>query len=154
MEELRVVREAVRGKVRECKALASELNMYHSQVNEYKYEIERVNRELQDLKKKYYESRKNRVAIPALTSALAASSAAASHLGTAAWRTAVTPRAAIGKDRADAHAGNPALRSHPGQGPRFSGGGFNMSTGPNGPPGAATAQVAQEPGGEDGVPVQ
>ncbi|KAJ3145612.1 hypothetical protein HDU89_006976 [Geranomyces variabilis] len=154
MEELRVVREAVRGKVRECKALASELNMYHSQVNEYKYEIERVNRELQDLKKKYYESRKNRVAIPALTSALAASSAAASHLGTAAWRTAVTPRAAIGKDRADAHAGNPALRSHAGQGPRFSGGGFNMSTGPSGPPGAATAQAAQEPGGEDGVPVQ
>ncbi|KAJ3004461.1 hypothetical protein HKX48_001205, partial [Thoreauomyces humboldtii] len=60
VEELRVVREAVRGKVRECKALASELNMYHSQVNEYKYEIERVNRELQDLKKKYYETRKNR----------------------------------------------------------------------------------------------
>ncbi|KAI8819407.1 uncharacterized protein EV422DRAFT_111653 [Fimicolochytrium jonesii] len=60
MEELRVVREAVRSKVKECKALASELNMYHSQVNEYKYEIERVNRELQELKKKYYESRRKR----------------------------------------------------------------------------------------------
>ncbi|KAJ3153423.1 hypothetical protein HDU86_005253 [Geranomyces michiganensis] len=154
MEELRVVREAVRGKVRECKALASELNMYHSQVNEYKYEIERVNRELQDLKKKYYESRKNRVAIPALTSALTASSAAASHLGTAAWRTAVTPRTMMGKDRTDAHAGNPALRPHPGQGPRFSGGGFNMSTGPSGPPGAATVQSPPQPGGEESVPVQ
>jgi uncharacterized coiled-coil DUF342 family protein len=32
--------------------------MYHSQVNEYKYEIERLNRELQDLKSKYYQLRK------------------------------------------------------------------------------------------------
>lgn len=32
--------------------------MYHSQVNEYKYEIERVTKELQDLKKKYYEQKK------------------------------------------------------------------------------------------------
>ena len=40
------------------KALASELNMYHSQVNEYKYEIERLNREFQDFKKKYYQLRK------------------------------------------------------------------------------------------------
>ena len=32
--------------------------MYHSQVNEYKYEIERVNREMQDLKSKYYQLRK------------------------------------------------------------------------------------------------
>ncbi|TPX72728.1 hypothetical protein SpCBS45565_g00036 [Spizellomyces sp. 'palustris'] len=57
-EELRVVREAVRTKVRESKALASELNMYHSQVNEYKYQIEVLNRNLQDLKKKYYETKK------------------------------------------------------------------------------------------------
>ena len=32
--------------------------MYHSQVNEYKYEIDRVNREMQDLKSKYYQLRK------------------------------------------------------------------------------------------------
>jgi hypothetical protein len=32
--------------------------MYHSQVNEYKYEIERLTKELQDLKKKYYEQKK------------------------------------------------------------------------------------------------
>lgn len=58
LEELRVVKEAVKVKIRESKALASELNMYHSQVNEYKYEIERLNREIQDLKKKYFEQRK------------------------------------------------------------------------------------------------
>lgn len=32
--------------------------MYHSQVNEFKYEIERLNRDLQDMKKKYYRLRK------------------------------------------------------------------------------------------------
>ncbi|KAJ3109632.1 hypothetical protein HDU97_003106 [Phlyctochytrium planicorne] len=58
VEELRVVKEAVKTKVRECKSLASELNMYHSQVNEYKYEIERLNRDLQTLKKKYFEQKK------------------------------------------------------------------------------------------------
>jgi hypothetical protein len=35
--------------------------MYHSQVNEYKYEIERLNREIQDLKKKYFEQRKKQM---------------------------------------------------------------------------------------------
>ncbi|KAJ3110221.1 hypothetical protein HDU96_006786 [Phlyctochytrium bullatum] len=58
VEELRIVKEAVKAKVRECKSLASELNMYHSQVNEYKYEIERLNRDLQTLKKKYFEQKK------------------------------------------------------------------------------------------------
>lgn len=68
VEELRVVKEAVKVKIRESKvssfenlnwqALASELNMYHSQVNEYKYEIERLNREIQELKKKYFDQRK------------------------------------------------------------------------------------------------
>ena len=40
------------------KALASELNMCQAQVNEYRYENERVNRELQDVKKKYYQQRR------------------------------------------------------------------------------------------------
>ncbi|KAI9328553.1 hypothetical protein BDR26DRAFT_54242 [Obelidium mucronatum] len=58
VEELRVVKDAVRVKMRECKALASELNMYHSQVNEYKFEIDRLTRDQQELKKKYYEQKK------------------------------------------------------------------------------------------------
>jgi predicted RNase H-like nuclease (RuvC/YqgF family) len=32
--------------------------MYNSQVNEYKYDIEKLNRELQDVKNKYFQSRK------------------------------------------------------------------------------------------------
>lgn len=39
-------------------SMASELNMYESQVSEYKYEIERLARELQDVKKKYYMQKK------------------------------------------------------------------------------------------------
>ncbi len=31
--------------------MAAELNMYQAQVNEYKYEIERITRELQDTKR-------------------------------------------------------------------------------------------------------
>ena len=38
--------------------MASELNMYESQVNEYKYEIERLARELQEVKKKYFMQKK------------------------------------------------------------------------------------------------
>lgn len=38
--------------------MVSELNMYESQVGEYKYEIERLARELQDVKKKYFMQKK------------------------------------------------------------------------------------------------
>ena len=40
------------------KAMASELNMYQAQVNEYKYEIERLVRELGDMKRKFFESKR------------------------------------------------------------------------------------------------
>jgi len=40
------------------KAMAAELNMYQAQVNEYKFEIERLTRELQDVKKKYFEQKR------------------------------------------------------------------------------------------------
>jgi hypothetical protein len=32
--------------------------MYQAQVNEYKFEIDRVTRDMQDLKKKYFEQKK------------------------------------------------------------------------------------------------
>lgn len=38
--------------------MASELNMYQAQVAEYKYEIERLTKELAALKTKYFESKK------------------------------------------------------------------------------------------------
>ena len=54
----------------QMKAMASELNMYQAQVNEYKYEIEKLNRELQDLKKKYYsQNRKEQLNLDVATGA-------------------------------------------------------------------------------------
>ncbi|KAJ3186704.1 hypothetical protein HDU85_007524 [Gaertneriomyces sp. JEL0708] len=114
LEELRVLREACRAKGREAKALASELNMYHSQINEYKYEIERLNRDLQDLKRKYYESRKKNL-----------NSQKSHRVQTSSAESSYTYSVADGLKRAD------GIQPHPPPGPRFSGGGFNMSSGPH-----------------------
>jgi hypothetical protein len=38
--------------------MASELNMYETQIGEYKYEIERLGRDLQEVKKKYFMQKK------------------------------------------------------------------------------------------------
>jgi len=57
-EQLRIYQETLRTKSKQMKRLASELNMYESQSSEYKYEIERLARELQDTKKKYFHIKK------------------------------------------------------------------------------------------------
>lgn len=57
-EQLRIYQETLRSKTKQMKRLASELNMYESQSSEYKYEIERLARELQDVKKKYFHGKK------------------------------------------------------------------------------------------------
>ena len=57
-EQLNVYQTMLREKTRQMKAMTSELNMYQAQVNEYKYEKERMIRELQELKRKYYEQRR------------------------------------------------------------------------------------------------
>merc|ERR1711988_1811352 len=54
-EQLSVYQSSLRNKTRQMKSMASELNMYQAQVNEFKYEIERLTRELQGVKRKYYE---------------------------------------------------------------------------------------------------
>lgn len=57
-EQLGAYQHTLKAKTRQMKAMASELNMCQAQVNEYRYEIERLNRELQDVKKKYYQQRR------------------------------------------------------------------------------------------------
>eukprot|EP00620_Florenciella_sp_RCC1587_P017235 CAMPEP_0182572826 /NCGR_PEP_ID=MMETSP1324-20130603/17912_1 /TAXON_ID=236786 /ORGANISM="Florenciella sp., Strain RCC1587" /LENGTH=946 /DNA_ID=CAMNT_0024787841 /DNA_START=180 /DNA_END=3021 /DNA_ORIENTATION=+ len=57
-EQLSVYQSSLRNKTRQMKSMASELNMYQAQVNEFKYEIERLTRELQDVKRKYYEQKR------------------------------------------------------------------------------------------------
>ena len=57
-EALDSVQANLREKTKQMKAMASELNMYQAQVNEYKYQIERLTRDLNDMKRKYLEQRR------------------------------------------------------------------------------------------------
>jgi len=50
-------------KKRQMKGMAAELNMYQAQVNEFKYENERLVREVNEVKRKYFESKKKEGAI-------------------------------------------------------------------------------------------
>ncbi|XP_040293726.1 cilia- and flagella-associated protein 58 isoform X1 [Bufo bufo] len=52
-EQLQIYQQTLREKTKQLKALSSELNMYESQSQEYKYEVERLANELQNVKKKY-----------------------------------------------------------------------------------------------------
>merc|ERR1711916_348268 len=52
-EQLSVYQHNLKEKTRQMKAMASELNMHQAQVNEYKFEIERLTRNLTDVKRKY-----------------------------------------------------------------------------------------------------
>ena len=61
-EQLAVYQQNLKKKTAQMKAMASELNMYQAQVNEYKYEQERLSRELTEMKRKYYvQKRKDKV---------------------------------------------------------------------------------------------
>jgi predicted RNase H-like nuclease (RuvC/YqgF family) len=53
-EQVAVYQGNLKTKTRQMKAMASELNMCQAQVNEYRYEMERLNRELQEVKRKYF----------------------------------------------------------------------------------------------------
>ncbi|KGL90495.1 Coiled-coil domain-containing protein 147, partial [Charadrius vociferus] len=52
-EQLQLYRHTLREKTKQLKVLSAELNMYESQSQEYKYEIERLANELLNVKKKY-----------------------------------------------------------------------------------------------------
>ncbi|XP_077311214.1 cilia- and flagella-associated protein 58 [Lithobates pipiens] len=52
-EQLQIYQQTLREKTKQLKALSSEVNMYESQSQEYKYEVERLANELQNVKKKY-----------------------------------------------------------------------------------------------------
>ncbi|RXM29358.1 Cilia- and flagella-associated protein 58 [Acipenser ruthenus] len=52
-EQLQIYQQTLREKTKQLKVLSSELNMYESQTQDYKYEIERLAQELQNVKKKY-----------------------------------------------------------------------------------------------------
>ncbi|KAJ3276084.1 hypothetical protein HDV01_006254 [Terramyces sp. JEL0728] len=132
LEELQVVRAAVKSKVRESKALASELNMYHSQVNEYKYEIEKLNREMQELKSKYFQLRKKRQNEKRIQVATIKEPDLYPLFDDRATPFGMNEElpALPNKPQSRGNTGK-TIKSNVVAGPRFSGGGFNMSTGTN-----------------------
>ncbi|KAJ3332380.1 hypothetical protein HDU76_000416 [Blyttiomyces sp. JEL0837] len=156
VEELRIVKDAVKAKMRECKSLASELNMYHAQINEYKYEIERLNHDLQDIKKKYFEQKRRdredrkmrqkleeqrghgvvtdtpyRTDKTHTSHYYAASNNATTHgypNSQVSGATSKYPHNHPQPQNGQTISGFPALRPNPPAGPKFQGGGFNMSS--------------------------
>merc|ERR1719465_385813 len=57
-EQLSVYQQNFKEKTRQMKSMAAELNMFQAQTNEFKYEIQRLEQENSDLKRKYYEQKK------------------------------------------------------------------------------------------------
>uniref|UniRef100_A0A0L8GMD2 EF-hand domain-containing protein n=1 Tax=Octopus bimaculoides TaxID=37653 RepID=A0A0L8GMD2_OCTBM len=57
-EQLSIYQQTFKSKVKQMKVMASELTMYESQASENKYEKERLARELQEVKKKYFLQKK------------------------------------------------------------------------------------------------
>merc|ERR1719410_524176 len=57
VEEVGKQQNSLKEKTKAMKSMAAELNMYHAQLNDYKDEIERLTRELQDTKRRYFEQK-------------------------------------------------------------------------------------------------
>merc|ERR1711981_1120496 len=58
VEEVAKQQQSLKERTKGMKAMAAELNMYHAQLNDYKDEIERLTKELQDTKRRYFEQRR------------------------------------------------------------------------------------------------
>ncbi|GBG34684.1 Cilia- and flagella-associated protein 58 [Hondaea fermentalgiana] len=117
-EQLSVYQQTLKDKTRQMKAMASELNMHQAQVNEYKFEIERISRELQDMKRKYYLQKRS----------LAAAAAAAA----AAAPGDLSPKRGSNNQDEAAASEHALLQQAPprGAGNRIAGGGFSFAAQP------------------------
>jgi chromosome segregation ATPase len=58
VEQVAKQQQNLKERTKGMKAMAAELNMYHAQLNDYKDEIERLTKELQDTKRRYFEQRR------------------------------------------------------------------------------------------------
>ena len=61
-EQLSVYQQGLRDKTKSMKAMASELNMYQAQTSEYKYEVDKLTRDLGDVKKRYFDHKRRQEA--------------------------------------------------------------------------------------------
>eukprot|EP00053_Salpingoeca_punica_P007868 m.71478 g.71478 ORF g.71478 m.71478 type:complete len:880 (-) comp14366_c0_seq1:171-2810(-) len=58
VQQLQLYQQTIKEKTKQLKAMASELNMYQAQVKEYQFDKDRLARELQDLKKRFFDSKR------------------------------------------------------------------------------------------------
>ena len=57
------IQQTLKEKTKQMRSMASELNMHETQIAEYKMEVERLAREMQDVKKKYFLPKKKELAL-------------------------------------------------------------------------------------------
>lgn len=57
-EKLSVLQKTLNSKTRKLKEMAGEINMYQAKTNQYKYDIERIVKEIQEIRRKYNEQKK------------------------------------------------------------------------------------------------
>lgn len=57
-EKLSLLQKSLNSKTRKLKEMAGEINMYQAKTNQYKYDIERIVKEIQEIRRKYNEQKK------------------------------------------------------------------------------------------------
>lgn len=57
-EKLSLLQKTLNSKTRKLKEMAGEINMYQAKTNQYKYDIERIVKEIQEIRRKYNEQKK------------------------------------------------------------------------------------------------
>lgn len=137
-QRLAAFQKALRERTRQMRAMASELNMSQAQVEEYRFEVGRLEHELSGARKQYYEARRKQ--------AVAGQRAAAAAAGGAGGVTAPagSVASALGVEAGEKLAAKQA-REAAAAAPRFVGGGFNTRMG-SGPRGATTGDAGAAAG--------
>merc|ERR1719182_252653 len=57
-EQVSAMQQALKERTKQMKAMAAELNMYHSQVHDHKDDLDRLLRDLQQMKRRYFEQKR------------------------------------------------------------------------------------------------
>jgi chromosome segregation ATPase len=57
-EKLSILQRGLTTKTSKLKELAAQINMYQAKTNEYKFDIERTQKEIQEIRRKYNEQKK------------------------------------------------------------------------------------------------
>ncbi|KAA0194509.1 cilia- and flagella-associated protein 58 [Fasciolopsis buskii] len=61
-EQLNIYQNMIRDKTKQMKSMAAEMNLYENQIVQYKGELDILNREMRDLKKRYFAQKKRKMA--------------------------------------------------------------------------------------------